>query len=122
MQFIFKYEVEPFAYAPMDVGAGIEKTSRLSKLDPSDKTTACALNDLVTPKLFLESVQNRNPSCLVKIEPNMLPNGKWKDWTSLIKADANFALGDFAAGTDILRKISESPGKLYVEAKFEFSK
>ena len=121
LQFIFKYEVEPFAYAPEDAGAGIDKTSRLSKVDPSDKTTACALDNSVTPKIFLESVQNRNPSCLVKIEPNILPNGKWKDWASLIKADANFALGDTKAGNSILEGIAPSSGKLYVEAKFDFS-
>ena len=121
LQFIFKYEVEPFAYAPEDVGAGIDKTSRLSIVDPTDKTTACALNDSVTPSRFLESVQNRNPSCLVKIDPNILPKGKWKNWASLIKADANFALGDTKAGISILKDIPLSPGKLYVEAKFDFS-
>lgn len=121
LQFIFKYEVEPFAYAPADVGEGLDKTSRLSRIDPSDKTITCALNESVTPRLFLESVQNRNPSCLVKIEPNILPNGKWKDWASLIKADANFALGDTKAGNRILKSIPQSSGKLYVEAKFKFS-
>ena len=121
LQFIFRYEVEPFAYAPESVGQNIDKTSLLQRIDPTDKTTSCQLNDTVTPKQFLKSVENRNPSCLVKINPNLLPEGKWKVWANLIKADANFALGDFETGLSILEKISESPGKLYVEAKFEFS-
>ncbi len=99
LQFIFRYEVEPFAYAPESVGQNIDKTSLLQKIDPTDKTTLCQLDDTVTPKQFLNSVENRNPSCLVKIDPNLLPEGKWKVWANLIKADANFALGDFEAGT-----------------------
>lgn len=121
LQFIFRYEVEPFAYAPKNVGEQLEKTSPLSEVDPSEKTTACELGDSVTPKRFLESIKNRDPSCLVKINPNMLPEGKWKNWANLIKADANYALGDTEAGTNILSVIPSSPGKSYVEAKFNFS-
>ncbi len=121
LQFIFRYEVEPFAYAPESVGKKIDKTSLLTKIDPTEKTTLCELDDTVTPKQFLSSVENRNPSCLVKINPNLLPEGKWKVWASLIKADANFALGDIASGLGILKTIPVSSGKLYVEAKFEFS-
>ena len=121
LQFIFKYEVEPFAYAPANIGEKLNKTSLLSKIDPSQKTTACELNDRVTPERFLESIKNRDPSCLVKINPEILPNGKWKVWANLIKADANFALGDTKTGLDILTAIPVSAGKLYVEAKFEFS-
>ena len=121
LQFIFKYEVEPFAYAPENVGNSIEKTSLLSIVDPENKTTACEIGDMVTPERFLESVENRNPSCLAKIDPNILPDGKWKIWASLIKADSNFALGDVQTGRKILDSIPASPGKLYVEAKFDFS-
>ncbi len=121
LQFIFRYEVEPFAYAPRNVGKQLEKTSPLSEVNPSEKTTACELDDTVTPKRFLESVRNRDPSCLVKINPDILPEGKWKNWAILIKADANYALGDIETGTAILKQISLSPGKLYVEAKFDFS-
>ncbi len=121
LQFIFRYEVEPFAYAPKDVGTQLEKTSPLSEISPSEKTTACELDDTVTPQRFLESVRNRDPSCLVKIDPNILPEGKWKNWAKLIKADANYALGDVDTGTKILSGIPFSSGKLYVEAKFDFS-
>ena len=121
LQFIFKYEVEPFAYAPENVGDKLEKTSRLSVVDPSERTTACELNEMVTPERFLESIENRNPSCLVKIDPNILPDGKWNIWAKLIKADANFALGDVKTGLKILNEIPASSGKLYLEGKFNFS-
>jgi len=121
LQFIFKYEVEPFAYAPENVGDKLEKISRLAVVDPSEKTTACELNEMVTPERFLESIENRDPSCLVKINPNILPDGKWNIWAKLIKADANFALGDVETGRQILNEIPASSGKLYVEGKFNFS-
>ena len=105
LQFIFKYEVEPFAYAPENVGDKLEKISRLAVVDPSEKTTACELNEMVTPERFLESIENRDPSCLVKINPNILPDGKWNIWAKLIKADANFALGDVETGRQILNEI-----------------
>ena len=121
LQFIFRYEVEPFAYAPKSVGEKIDKISLLTVTDPAQRTTSCQLDDTVSPKQFLNSVENRDPSCLVKINPNLLPEGKWKVWAKLIKADANFALGDIETGTRTLGTIPESSGKLYVEAKFEFS-
>ncbi|MDA9815826.1 FecR domain-containing protein [Alphaproteobacteria bacterium] len=121
LQFIFRYEVEPFAYAPKSVGEKINKISLLTVTDPAQRTTSCQLDDAVSPKQFLSSVENRDPSCLAKINPNLLPEGKWKVWAKLIKADANFALGDIEAGTRTLGTSPESSGKLYVEAKFEFS-
>ena len=100
----------------------LKKISRLAVVDPSEKTTACELNEMVTPERFLESIENRDPSCLVKINPNILPDGKWNIWAKLIKADANFALGDVETGRQILNEIPESSGNYYVEGKIQFFK
>lgn len=123
LQFVFRYEIEPFAYFPKSLFQTekkyLEFVNKLINVKPDNKN--CSLSNDISYKNLIQNIGNFSVECIKTINPENFNNAIFKDWLYLVKAEINFSQGNDIQGKKLINKVSSKQGKLYVESKYLFS-
>ncbi len=124
LQFVFRYEIEPFAYFPKSLFQKeteyFEFINKLRNMKPHNNN--CSLsNNIPFNNLIQQNLNNFNVECIKNVNPEDFDNPDFKDWLYLVKAEIDFSQGNDLQGKKLINMVSNKQGKLYVESKYLFS-
>ena len=123
LQFVFRYEIEPFAYFPKSMFQNdkqyFEFINKLRNVKSDNKN--CSLPNDFSYKMLSQKIKNFNVDCIKTVNPENFNNSAFKDWLYLVQTEINFSQGNEFQGKQLINKVSSKQGKLYVESKYLFS-
>ena len=125
MQFVFRYELEPYAYLPIELFNNKQDRNKFIKelrVSNIKKNNPCNLNQINELNYLKDNISKISYECLLKIDFNSVESKKLSNWLALLQVEFLYSQGNVDEANKLLKQLPDNPSKKYVSAKYFFQK
>ena len=125
LQFVFRYELEPYAYLPTEMfNSKQDRNKFIKELRNSNikKNNPCNLNQVKELNYLKANIAKISYECLLKIEFSYTKSRELSNWLGFLQVEYLYSQGNIEEADQLLKKLPKNTNNKYVSAKYLFSK
>ena len=125
LQFVFRYELEPYAYLPVGIFKNNQERNKFVKelRDTNNKkNNTCDLNQINEFNYLKRNISQISYECLLNINFNNIKSEELSNWLALLQVEFLYSQGNVDEANKLLKDLPNNLDKKYVSAKYLFSK